>query len=234
MDRRERLDDPTESLRTALDGKQAEIWTALPGIIQNYNPQAMTVSVQPAIQGARTDESGVPHSESLPLLIDVPVCFPNGGGFSLTFPIAAGDECLVVFAARCIDGWWQSGGVQGQAEARMHDLSDGFCIPGPRSQTRTLSPAADAQNVQLRSDDGENNITITPDGIITHEAKLRIEMKAPQIVLQGALSIVGADGSKTTATLEGTMIATEDVFAGGKSGAHHNHPGVHGPTGEPQ
>ena len=31
--------------------------------------------------------------------------FPGGGGFALTFPVAAGDECLVVFASRCIDDY---------------------------------------------------------------------------------------------------------------------------------
>ena len=96
MDRRERWAEPVEALRAALDGRQAEMWTALPGIVQSFDPAAMTVSVQPAVAGRISDEAGKAASVDLPILPDVPVVFPGGGGFALTFPVAAGDECLVV------------------------------------------------------------------------------------------------------------------------------------------
>lgn len=85
IDRRERQDDPVESQRAALDGRQAEIWTALPGIVQSFDPVAMTVTVQPAVAGRVTDETGKTSSVNMPLLPDVPVVFPGGGGFTLTF-----------------------------------------------------------------------------------------------------------------------------------------------------
>ncbi|MDR2573960.1 MAG: hypothetical protein LBC94_06415 [Desulfovibrio sp.] len=163
MDRRERFDDPVEATRAALDGRQAEIWTALPGIVQSFDPAAMTVSVQPAVKGWIEDESGKGKPVNLPLLVDVPVVFPCGGGFTLTHPIKPDDECLVIFASRCIDGWWQAGGIGGTPDSRMHDLSDGIAIVGPRSQARKLDPAVDAENVQLRTDDGEAHITMMPD-----------------------------------------------------------------------
>ena len=134
--------EPVEALRAALDGRQAEMWTALPGIVQSFDPAAMTVSVQPAVAGRISDEAGKAASVDLPILPDVPVVFPGGGGFALTFPVAAGDECLVVFASRCIDAWWQSGGVGEPMEPRMHDLSDGFALVGVRSQPHRLSPVS--------------------------------------------------------------------------------------------
>lgn len=237
MDRVERFDDPTEALNAALDGKQAQIWTALPGIIESYDPAAMTVSVQPAIQGSKEDETGAKTPEKLPLLVDVPVVFPRGGGFTLTFPIKGGDECLVIFASRCIDSWWQSGGVQEQAESRMHDLSDGFALVGPSSQARNLTPQADSENTQLRSDDGKNSVTITPSGVITAEAATQLILRAPNVRIEGALSISGLNGGDTTAELQGTLRATDDLIANGKSGFHHTHPGIQpgsGSTGQPQ
>ncbi|MFW8450019.1 Gp138 family membrane-puncturing spike protein, partial [Klebsiella pneumoniae] len=75
---------------------------------------------------AEKDESGAQVSVNLPLLVDVPVVFPRGGGCTLTFPVKPGDECLVIFADRCIDFWWQSGGIQEPVDERMHDLSDAF------------------------------------------------------------------------------------------------------------
>ncbi|MDR8345712.1 hypothetical protein FPK41_22485, partial [Acinetobacter baumannii] len=88
----------------------------------------VTAVVQPAIKGAEKDESGAEVSVNLPLLVDVPVVFPRGGGCTLTFPVKPGDECLVIFADRCIDFWWQSGGIQEPVDERMHDFSDAFCI----------------------------------------------------------------------------------------------------------
>ncbi|MGE4504029.1 MAG: Gp138 family membrane-puncturing spike protein [Desulfovibrionaceae bacterium] len=163
MDRRERFEDPVEATRAAMDGRLAEVWTALPGIVQDYDAQAQTVSVQPTIKGRITRPDGSIVSVALPLLVDVPVQFPNGGGFSLTFPIKPGDEALVAFASRCIDGWWQSGGVQDPLEPRMHDLSDGFAFVGPRSRARALSGVS-TEHVQLRTDDGATYIEIQPGG----------------------------------------------------------------------
>lgn len=193
MDRRERVADSVEPLRAALEGKQAELWTALPGLIESYDPEAQTASVQPALKGFVIAETGEKESVDLPLLVDVPVVFPTGGGFSLTFPVRSGDECLVVFASRCIDGWWASGGVQPPLEGRMHDLSDGFALVGPRSQTRLLEPPADDVAVQLRSDDGRAFVEIDPTGSVwveaagsvTATARDTITLNAPEIRFWG-------------------------------------------------
>lgn len=163
MDLRERFEDPCEAMQAVQDGRQAQIQTAMPGIITGYDAAAQTCSVQPAIRGRVESPDGTVASVDLPLLVDVPVFFPSGGGFTLTFPIAAGDECLVVFASRCIDAWWQSGGVQEALSARMHDLSDAFALPGPRSQARRLA-AVSTEHVQLRTDDGATYIEIQPGG----------------------------------------------------------------------
>ncbi|HIA9522033.1 TPA: Gp138 family membrane-puncturing spike protein, partial [Klebsiella pneumoniae] len=112
---------------------------SIPGIIQSFDPEAVTAVIQPAIKGAEHDASGAEVSVNLPLLVDVPVIFPRGGGCTLTFPVKAGDECLVIFADRCIDFWWQSGGIQEPVDERMHDLSDAFCIVGPQSQAKKIS-----------------------------------------------------------------------------------------------
>ena len=140
MDRRALLNDPVELALAQNQGLQAGLWTALPGIVTKFDPAKMTCEVQPAIKGYVRGPKGDASWVKMPLLVDCPVVFPGAGGFTLTFPIKAGDEVLVIFAARCIDSWWQSGGIQVQAELRLHDLSDGFVIPGPRSQTQLYQP----------------------------------------------------------------------------------------------
>jgi len=247
MDRRERTDDPVEAIRAALEGKQAEIWTALPGIVESFDPEAMTVSVQPTVKGQVQDENGNTTSVNLPLLVDVPVIFLCGGGFILTYPIKEGDECLVIFASRCIDGWWQSGDVGAAPDERMHDLSDGFAIVGPRSQARKLDPAVDAEKVQLRTDDGEAHITMKPDytilaknptarveltpvGEVAAEADAKITLKAPALDLQAnAINMSALGGGKATFKMvgdidqDGSHKTTGDQVANGVSQINHPH-----------
>lgn len=198
MDRRERYYDPEELTRIALDGKQSQIWTALPCIIQSFNPSAMTCEAQPTVMGMLRQADGTSKSIAMPLLLDCPVMFPGGGGVTLTFPIKPGDEALVVFASRCIDAWWQLGGVRGQAEFRMHDLSDGFVFAGVRSQPRAFDVSTDA--AQLRTDDGAASISINPDsnnitaltpGAIVATAGGGATINAPTIVLNGNVQITG-------------------------------------------
>lgn len=154
MDRGELYNDRTEALRAALEGWQARMYTALPGIIQSYDAVAQTVSVQPALRAQVRAADGTVRDVDLPLCLDCPVQFPGGGGFVATFPVAPGDECLLVFSARCIDAWWQSGGIQSAAlDLRMHDLSDGFAILGFRSQPRRLASVSTTA-AELRTDDG--------------------------------------------------------------------------------
>lgn len=119
---------------------------SMPGIVQSFDPVTVTAVVQPAIKGYEPDSNGVNQSTTLPLLVDVPVVFPRGGGCTLTFPVKAGDECLVIFADRCIDFWWQSGGVQEPVDDRTHDLSDAFCIVGPQSLAKKLAESVPAQH----------------------------------------------------------------------------------------
>lgn len=133
---------------------------AVPGIITAFDPQRQTATVQPAIRERLRSPEGAISNVSLPLLPDVPVVFPRAGGFALTFPVKAGDECLVVFADMCIDAWWQNGGVQNQVDKRRHDLSDAFCILGPSSVPQALANIS-TTGVELRNADGTQRITLS-------------------------------------------------------------------------
>lgn len=131
---------------------------AAPGIVTSFDPGEQTVSVQLAIREKRYND-GEEEWVEIPTLVDVPVVFPRAGGYTLTFPVQAGDECLVVFGDDCMDAWWQSGGVQNQIDCRRHDLSDGYAILGPWSQPRVL-PGYSTNSVQLRNDDGSTYVEI--------------------------------------------------------------------------
>lgn len=188
MDRRERFESLEEALLVAFQGWQAGLWSALPVIIQSFDEVAMTVTAQPAIQARFIDQEGTIQWINLPLLVDVPVCFTGGGGLTLTFPIKPNDEALIVFSSRCIDSWWQSGGIQIQAELRMHDLSDGFAIVGIRSQPRVI-PNVSIVSSQLRTDTGETFIDIK-ENFITITAPTQVEINTTHAVVNASSDAV--------------------------------------------
>lgn len=161
MDYRERIGDGEEGIRAALDGHQAGIWTNLPGIILSFDPVKVTAQVQPTIQGALSLPDGTTQYVDLPVIPDVPVRFPGGGGFVLTWPLVPGDECQIHLQARNMDSWWQQGGVQRPLDTRMHDLSDAICVPGPMSQPKAsaLAGGVSTAGAQLRSLDGNLSLT---------------------------------------------------------------------------
>ena len=161
MDYRERIGDREEGIRAALDGQQATIWTALPGIILSFDPVKVTAQVQIAIQGALDLPNGKTQYVDIAPISDVPVHFPGGGGFVITWPLVAGDECQIHIQARDMDSWQQQGGVQRPIDSRMHDLSDAICVPGPLSQPKVgaIAGGVSSDGLQLRSLDGNLSLT---------------------------------------------------------------------------
>ncbi|MCT9056513.1 Gp138 family membrane-puncturing spike protein [Cupriavidus gilardii] len=227
MDRRERVDDPEVALREAFDGLRAGIWTALPGIIQSFDAAAMTCEVQPSIKVPVRQIDGSIVSVTMPLLVDCPVQFPSGGNCTLTFPVKPGDECLVVFASRCIDAWWQSGGVQEQAELRMHDLSDGFALLGFRSKPRALSGVS-TSTAQLRSDAGDTYVDLDPAGkVVKVKAPGGIVLDTPTVTVTGVMAVQNQQGASTSFSISGNAEFAGQVRANGKRiDDSHTHNGV--------
>jgi len=229
----ERVNSFSESLRLALKGQSLITWVALPAIIQSFDPIKCTCTAQPTIQAlvTRIVQGRAPDGTfsfnqtkqsyiNMPLLVDVPVCFPNAGIFMLSFPVTNGDEALIIFSDRCIDNWWNSGGIQpqvtnqGVGELRFHDLSDGFAFIGPFSKPNVPANIS-TSTVQLRTKDGATYLEIDGSGNCNIKANVNIT---------GNLVVSGT----TTGTGDGQ-------FNGIHVSAHH-HPGVQpggGNTGEP-
>lgn len=74
-----------------------------------------------------------------PILIDCPVICLGGGPTALTFPIAAGDECLVLFNDRDLDNWFAGGAGTGTSTPRLHSFADAIILVGLRSMGHVLS-----------------------------------------------------------------------------------------------
>jgi len=234
MDRRERFSDDEEMLRMVSDSEQATMWTALPVYVVEYNPAQMTCDLQPTTQCRQQNPDGSFVYVSVPVLRDCPVIFPTGGGFTLTFPIAPGDEGLAIFSSRCIDAWWMNGGVQAPTEIRMHDLSDGFYLPGCRSTPRVLANLSTG-TTQLRSDDGKTFIEVAGGGIVNITAPTEINLNSPVVNVAGIIAVQNENNIAEPCTINGQINATGDVIAGTNAAnislLNHVHTGVQRGTG---
>ncbi|WP_075808593.1 Gp138 family membrane-puncturing spike protein [Raoultella ornithinolytica] len=183
-----------------LKGAKQSVRVSMPGVIKSFDPESVTCVVEVSIYIPKPESTEGKSIDRLaqdnvfyPLILDAPVIFPRGGGCTLTFPVKEGDECLVVFADRCIDFWWQSGGVQNGSRGRMHDYSDAFVIPGPQSQAKKISGIS-TNAVELRSDDGSAKLSLNPaSGEISGTAPGGFNLNGLQILPDGRLQLV--DGS---------------------------------------
>ncbi len=132
------------SLKDLMDMLKKDVFLSLNchhvGTIQSFDADSQTASV--TINYKKTyfqlsPATGLygPVLVDYPALVDCPVMFLGG---ALTFPVAAGDECLVFFNDRDMDNWLQGGAGSALATPRLHSFADGIILVGLRSQGNVL------------------------------------------------------------------------------------------------
>lgn len=207
---------------------------AVPAIVQSFDPgPPPTISAVIATnelvitnQGGDTVDLQT-QSLQLPVLSDVPILFPRGGGYNLTFPVQAGDEVLIVFSDTAIDDWMQSGGVNNnQVSQRRHNLSDAIAILGLSSAAKSMSGSYSASDCQLTSDDGSVAVSLSSGQITVAAATVTVNsttanINASTANVTGTTKVV-IDGNNLT-TIDGIVFYT------------HTHPVTSAPgtTGPP-
>lgn len=150
-----------------------------------------TVNIQPVIREKLISSGNSVSYVNLPIIPNVPICWPNAGGYSITFPIDVGDECLAVISDQSFDNWWLYGGVQNPIEYRRHDLTDAIAIFGPKSIPNTLP---EPQGFTVRTPKGKA-IEILGDGTL----KLLSGTGASLVINQSKATIkVGASSIEIT------------------------------------
>jgi len=78
-------------------------------------------------------------------LTTVPVFFLYGGNSKITFPVKAGDECIVLFNDVDLSEWWADGSTDKEPPSpRRNDPSDGIALVGIKNNTNSVAVALDA------------------------------------------------------------------------------------------
>jgi hypothetical protein len=203
--------------RSQSKGAINDLHTCCPGIVHTFDAEKQTITAQPAIKGLRYSTDGTQGEwYELPLCVDVPVVVLGGHGFSLTFPIQEGDECLLVFSERPIDNWFTQGGTAEQCTMRQYSLTDAFAIVGVRSTPNVIEDY-NADAVELRSEDGQTLVSITDDKVHLEQGGNTVEiangevtLTAPTVKVNGNLQVSG--------TVNGIHVETHvhgGVYSGG-------------------
>lgn len=221
-ERNPRISSLATNIRQGIETKLKDLHTSMPGIVQTFDASTQTATIQPAVKRifiTRDEEIEILTPTDLPILINVPVVFPRGGGFSLTFPVQPGDECLLVFCERAIDTWHESGNISQPNAKRFHSLSDATAFVGLSSLPNKI-PDYDDTNVQLKRDDGSVEFTLLTDGTARLKADVKVTIEVPDaeftgnVKILGNLEVIGASILSNTVTSNGTNISNTHTHSG--------------------
>lgn len=178
----------------------------LPAIVVSYDRTKNRAKVRPLIRMVTTDGRQVGRAP----LAAVPVFSYGGGGFTLNFPLKAGDLGWIKANDRDISLMLQGGKESPPNTKRLHSFQDAVFIPDVMKGYAIAGE--DADNVVLQSLDGTVKVAVGAAGL-----KL------------------AAGGMSMTMTTAGTVFVGP-VTIGGVVMNSHKHPGVQtgaGSTGGP-
>lgn len=156
---------PTEpSLKDAFNAHKMDVLATLNchhvGQVEEFNADEQTAKVSIVYKRTyfeKRDGAYKPVLVDYPVLVDSPVICLGGGGGRLTFPIAKGDECLVLFNDRDIDNWFEGSTGAAVATPRMHAFADAFVLVGLRSRPNVL---ADYDEVRTALTQGDATVAV--------------------------------------------------------------------------
>lgn len=202
----------------------------LPARVIAYDRATNRATVQPLVQMVTTEGAPVTRAQ----IPSVPVFQYAGGGFVLSFPLAAGDLGWLKANDRDISLALQSLTDTVPNTARTHSFQDAMFFPDVMRSWAL--DGEDAERVVLQSTDGATRIAVGLDTVAV-TASGEVTVTAPSLVADVDTAEVTASASVTVTapliTLDGVVVVTGTLTAqGGLTGAGglsfetHRHTGV--------
>lgn len=155
-----------EAVRDAL----FDLHTGLPGRVESFDSARGTVDVLPLLKRVYQDPDDASEVKEfeLPVIPDVPIVYPAGGGWSITFPLEPGDLVYISFAERSLDRWKaaDAGSTVDPQLVSLHPLDGAVAIPALRPPTDKLS-GLDRGGLRVGKEGGSTEIFIDDNGRVT-------------------------------------------------------------------
>lgn len=176
-----------------------KIYTSIPAIVESYNSSTKRANVVPALNRVYTDGS----IKSLPVIIDVPVIFPSGGGFTITMPITKGDSVLLVFSQRGLTNFKKTFTQSTPDDDSLLSLKDAVAISGFGALNITPSSSTGAT---IQGNDGENAVIVESGKVEVKKSSNTLTIDDSQMQASISGSTFTLDASKMEAIVGGATL----------------------------
>ena len=181
--------ETAEIIGEAIQDSFIDVHTAIPGSVQKYYADKRTADIRVEVKRVLLDENETYVTEELPQLVNVPVAFMRGGGYSITTPISEGDTGLIIFSEVSIDQWRSLGGVASPGEIGRHTLTAGIFYPGLTADKD--NPGAAPTDGLVMSREGGASIKVKSDDTVT------VSNSKGNFTLNGSTGQFSANGNFT-------------------------------------
>lgn len=197
-----------EGLVSVIEAEAREINTTVDGTIVSYDRATQRAKIQPRLERKFGDKT-----LKAPVLEEVKLVMPGGGGYVSHYDLKAGDPVTVHFRQRSVDKSQTEGGDANGNPGRMHDMSDAIAIPGGGEDAKvaTNMPAGGAH---YGASDGKKGMQVRADGSTAlvggPGGKDAVKVKPT-----GQVDITGPNGDSVLDILREALVLIRDHLNGG-------------------
>ena len=186
-------DQLEQALSFCFSQEAKNIHTSVPGVIQAYDPMTKRAEVQIALKTLiGTPEEHEAHDR--PVILDVPILHPSGGGYVIHLPLAAGDAVMLLFAERGIEKFKTTFEISEPTMEAFFMERDAVAIPGFGAME--ITPAGDGLTIQ--TEDGAQFIHITAEGDMTVTSTQSLTINAPTVTINSTTTVINSAGGTAT------------------------------------
>ena len=190
------------------------------GEIVSFDPSTQTAEVQIKMLRMMNGEL-----KEYPVLIDCPCIILSGGEGRLTFPISAGDSCIVLFNDKDIDNWYAGGQTMPPKSNRTHNFADAIALVGARNKQNQLTDYL-TTGTELKY--GNSSIKLESNKVTITNGTATVEMSNGNVTINATNLAVNTP----TVAFSGSVSIAGDLTVQGKDiGPNHRHSGVQGGSG---
>lgn len=234
--------DDAEALRALIARVLLNAHTSMPCILKKFTAGANAIyctiqvaTMQRETIGGRVEDIPMVELENVPMVLP----YAQSLGLSVTLPLQVGDEGMVHFCERSIDGWQQAGGVNPITEPlkpRVHDITDAVFVPGAISNKYAIDQY-NLDAIEVRNADGGVALSVSQDTVQMRNGMTSITMPDDgKIYIVGDVVHSGNTSQTGKIDVSAGLETPADVKAGAISLKTHKHPinsgsSAPGPTG---
>lgn len=178
-----------EALQRARETRELEIHTCMPGTVRSFDLETQTADIELGTRQVLpgVDDDSEDTTQDYPILPSVPIEYPGGGGFRLSWPLEVGDTGLVVFSESDLNAWRADGGVVDPGVSTRFGLSGGVFRPGLHTRS----------GANPKATSGTFRIDIVPRGTVPRGTGIVLtppflEITGTEIRLGGLVALVEA------------------------------------------